>query len=245
MPLESPFAPITERVAALNARFAGHGAISVLSHALNDPMVGRLALVSSFGAESVVLLHMVSIIDRTVPVIFLDTEMLFEETLDYQETLAKTFGLSDIRRQRPDRIELFERDAENLLHQYDPDACCDLRKVRPLAKALQNFDGWITGRKRFQGGKRQDIEFFEADATGMKVNPLAFWSREDLKSYIENNNLPRHPLVAKGFPSLGCAPCTAPGPDQGDGRSGRWQGFEKTECGLHFGAAGISRKGLS
>lgn len=234
MPLEAPLAPLANRVAALNARFEGHGAISVLSHSLRDPEIGRLALVSSFGAESVVLLHMVSVIDRSLPVVFLDTEMLFAETLAYQRDLASRFGLSDIRRIRPSRAALFERDAENLLHQYDPDACCALRKVEPLERAMKGFDGWITGRKRFQGGVRKSLAFFEIDGAKIKVNPLAFWDRGDLKDYIANNNLPRHPLVNAGYPSLGCAPCTAPAPDEGDGRSGRWQNFEKTECGLHM-----------
>ena len=235
MPLEAPLAPVAERVAELNARYRGHGAVSVLSHALSDPQVGSLALVSSFGAESVVLLHLISIMDRTTPVLFIDTEMLFEETLTYQSELAEKLGLTDVRLIRADRAELFAEDNDGLLHQTDPDACCALRKTRPLQKALDDFDGWITGRKRFQGAQRAALDFFEDEGgRRIKVNPLAHWAPEDLQEYIDNNKLPRHPLVKRGFPSIGCAPCTtkvAPGEDP---RAGRWRGRQKDECGIHF-----------
>lgn len=236
MPLESPLAPLNDRVADLNKRFAHHGATAVLERALRDPQVGRLTMVSSFGAESVALLHMVSVIDRTVPVIFIDTEMLFEETLTYQAELADRLGLTDLRIVRPDRDRVFLTDSDAMLHRTDPDACCALRKTEPLDRALMPFDGWITGRKRYQGNTRAALEFFEAEAdTGrMKVNPLAHWNKSDVQEYIVNNRLPRHPLVKQGYPSIGCAPCTsrvAPGEDE---RAGRWRGREKAECGIHF-----------
>mgnify|MGYP001818449383 CR=1 FL=1 len=235
MPLEAPLAPAAERAADLNRRHRHHAGADVLAHALSDPQVGHTALVSSFGAESVVLLHMVSVIDRTTPVLFIDTEMLFPETLDYQRDLAERLKLTDIRIIRPDRDEVFLRDGSNTLHQTHPDACCTLRKARPLQQAVASFDGWITGRKRFQGGRRAALEFFEADTKNrIKINPLAHWSASDLQDYITNNRLPRHPLVTKGYPSIGCLPCTtrvAPGEDP---RAGRWRGQEKDECGIHF-----------
>ncbi|WP_102109231.1 phosphoadenylyl-sulfate reductase [Oceaniglobus roseus] len=236
MPLEAPLAPATERVAELNRRYAHHGATAVLAHALSDPQVGSLAMVSSFGAESVALLHMVSVIDRTVPVIFLDTEMLFPETLDYQQEVATRLGLSDLRIRRPDRDALFLVDPDAMLHKSDPDACCALRKTRPLQEALAPFDGWITGRKRYQGAARAALDFFEAEpGTGrIKVNPLAHWNRGDVQDYIVNNRLPRHPLVAKGYRSIGCAPCTSPVAAGEDERAGRWRGRDKDECGIHF-----------
>ncbi|NNF71354.1 MAG: phosphoadenylyl-sulfate reductase, partial [Rhodobacteraceae bacterium] len=210
MPLEAPLAPAAERAADLNARYRHHSANAVLEHSLSDAQVGRIALVSSFGAESVALLHMVSVHDRSVPVVFLNTQMLFAETLDYQRDLAEQLGLSDVRIIEPDRTELFLRDPEGELHLSDPDACCALRKIEPLDDALDPFDAWITGRKRFQGGQRQAMEFFEADDVGrIKVNPLAHWTPEDVQDYILNNRLPRHPLFARGFPSIGCAPCTS------------------------------------
>jgi len=234
MPLEFPMAPVATRVADLNARFALHGATAVLEHALSDPMVGRMAMVSSFGAESVALLHMLSVIDRKVPVIFLDTEMLFDETLTYQAQVAAHLGLSDVRIIRPDRDHMFLRDGEATLHRANPDACCALRKAEPLTRALAPFDAWITGRKRYQGGARRALAFFEADGPHIKVNPLAHWTRGDVADYITNNRLPRHPLVARGFASLGCAPCTATVAADEDARAGRWRGTEKAECGIHF-----------
>ncbi len=235
MPLEGPLESVTERAAALNARYAHHGATAVLEHTLADADVGRIALVSSFGAESVVLLHMLSLFDRKAPVLFLDTEMLFPETLAYQTDVAERLGLEDVRVLRADRAEIFARDPDGMLHQSNPDACCDLRKAEPLQAALGDFDAWITGRKRFQGGARLALDFFEVEAgRRIKVNPLAHWARDDVKDYIVNNRLPRHPLVARGFPSIGCAPCTSRVDMGEDDRAGRWRGSDKHECGIHF-----------
>ncbi|MCZ4351307.1 phosphoadenylyl-sulfate reductase [Roseovarius aestuarii] len=235
------------RADALNADYRHHSAIAVLARALHDPDLGQLALVSSFGAESVVLLHMVALARRDTPVIFLDTGMLFTETLVYQQELAERLRLSDLRIIRTDASALRNADPDDTLHQRDTDACCALRKTVPLANALEGFDGWITGRKRYQGGSRAGLEFFEADrATGrLKVNPLAHWAPGDARTYIEENRLPRHPLVAKGFPSIGCAPCTAPVAAGEDPRAGRWRGQEKTECGIHFTNGQLTRQGES
>ncbi|SHI37641.1 phosphoadenylyl-sulfate reductase [Wenxinia saemankumensis] len=232
MPLDATTAET--RAAALNARYRHHGATAVLEHALRDADVGQIALVSSFGAESVALLHLVAMVDRSVPVIFIDTRMLFAETLVYQQELAERLNLSDLRIIRPGREALFARDNENLLHQHDKDACCTLRKVEPLAGALSGFDAWITGRKRYQGGQRTALEFFEAADGRIKVNPLAHWSTGDVADYIAENRLPRHPLVAQGYPSIGCAPCTSRVKPGEDARAGRWRGEEKQECGIHF-----------
>ena len=225
---------VAARAADLNARYRHHAAADVLAHALRDPQVGRVALVSSFGAESVALLHMVSVADPALPVLFLDTQMLFPETLDYQRTLAERLGLTGIRVLTPSRTDTFLTDPDGDLHLADPDACCDLRKVAPLEAALSEFDAWITGRKRFHGGQRAALDFFEAEGDRIKVNPLAHWTREDVSDYIVNNRLPRHPLVARGFPSIGCAPCTTRVADGEDPRAGRWRGREKQECGIHF-----------
>ena len=235
MPLEHALAPVTDRVADLNARYRHHGAMQVLEHSLRDPMVGRIALVSSFGAESVVLLHMIAVLDRSTPVLFLDTEMLFPQTLAYQADVAERLRLTDVRVTTPDRTEMFLQDPEGLLHRSAPDACCALRKTRPLQKALGPFDAWITGRKRFQGGTREALEFFEVeDNRRIKVNPLAHWARDDVQDYMLNNRLPRHPMVARGYPSIGCAPCTSQVAQGEDARAGRWRGRDKEECGIHF-----------
>lgn len=226
---------VAERVAALNARYRHHSATAVLEHALKDPELGRVALVSSFGAESVVLLHLVSVIAPETPVIFVDTRMLFQETLDYQRDLAEKLPLCDIRTIRARKTRTDFEDPDGTLHQFSTDACCNVRKVEPLERALEGFDGWITGRKRFQNQDRGTIDFFENEGDfRIKVNPLAHWGREDLEEYIVNNALPRHPLVAKGYPSIGCAPCTSPVKPGEDPRAGRWRGSNKTECGIHF-----------
>ncbi len=228
-------APIAERVAALNARYRHHSATAVLEHALSDPDLGQVALVSSFGAESVVLLHLVSVLAPETPVIFVDTRMLFPETLDYQRSLAERLPLCDIRTIRARKTRTDFEDPDGTLHQFNTDACCNVRKVEPLERALQGFDGWITGRKRFQNQDRGTIDFFESEGDlRIKVNPLAHWGREDLEEYIVNNALPRHPLVAKGYPSIGCAPCTSPVKPGEDPRAGRWRGSQKSECGIHI-----------
>lgn len=235
MPLEHPLAPVAERVVDLNARYRHHGAMQVLEHSLSDPMVGPVALVSSFGAESVVLLHMISVLDRSTPVVFIDTEMLFAETLAYQREVAEKLRLTDVRVVTPDRAEMFLQDPDSLLHRGTPDACCALRKTQPLQRALGPFDAWITGRKRFQGGARGALEFFELeDRQRIKINPLAHWTRDDVQDYIINNRLPRHPMVAQGYPSIGCAPCTSRVAQGEDARAGRWRGRDKDECGIHF-----------
>lgn len=235
MPRDLHQGDVAERVAALNARYRHHSATAVLEHALRDDDLGRVALVSSFGAESVVLLHLVSVIAPETPVLFIDTRMLFQETLDYQREVAEKLHLCDIRTIRASQPRVAFEDPDGTLHQFNTDACCHVRKVEPLERALGEFDGWITGRKRYQGATRETVNFFEAEGDmRIKVNPLAHWDRADLEEYIVNNRLPRHPLVARGYPSIGCAPCTSPVKPGEDPRSGRWRGSQKTECGIHF-----------
>ena len=233
--------PLDGRLLTLNRVYKDKDAQDVLEHALVS--FSDMALVSSFGAESVVLLHMAAQVTPDVPVLFIDTEMLFAETLAYQRDVAIQLGLTDVRVIRAKRETLFEQDNENLLHLHDPDACCALRKTDPLQRALQGFDGWISGRKRVQGGDRAALDVFEierplARLPRTKVNPLAHWDTSDLRSYIETHNLPRHPLVAKGYPSVGCSPCTTKVQNGENARAGRWRNQTKTECGIHFGAKG-------
>jgi len=235
MPRDLPQGSVADRVATLNARYRHHGATAVLEHALKDADLGQVALVSSFGAESVVLLHLVSVVAPETPVLFVDTRMLFQETLDYQRQLAEELHLCDVRTIRAPQPRVAFEDPDGTLHQFNTDACCAVRKVEPLERALQPFDGWITGRKRYQGAGRAEVEFFEAEGDlRIKVNPLAHWGKEDIQDYMINNRLPRHPLVAKGYPSIGCAPCTSPVKPGEDERAGRWRGTAKTECGIHF-----------
>ena len=235
MPRDLNRNPVADRVATLNARYKHHWGTAVLEHALKDDDLGRVALVSSFGAESVVLLHLVSVIAPETPVLFVDTRMLFQETLDYQRDLAEKLHLCDIRTIRANPARVNFEDPDGTLHQVHTDSCCNVRKVEPLERALSKFDGWITGRKRFQNADRGTIDFFENEGDfRIKVNPLAHWGREDLEEYMVENRLPRHPLVAKGYPSIGCAPCTSPVKPGEDPRAGRWRGSQKTECGIHI-----------
>lgn len=195
--------------------------------------IGRLAVVSSFGAESAVLLHMVAQIDRQHPVIFIDTLMLFRETLDYQNRLADTLGLLNVISIGPDPDHLNLRDPDDRLHQTRPDACCHIRKTEPLDRALQGYDGWITGRKRFQNSSRMSLAIFERDGLRLKINPLAHYGPAQISDYMDRFNLPRHPLVNVGYKSIGCAPCTSPVRAGEDPRAGRWRGLDKSECGIH------------
>lgn len=223
------------RAAVLSRIYTGLSAEDMLREALLGDLKGRIAMVSSFGAESIALLLLISKVDPATPVIFLNTEMLFPETLAYQAEVARCLGLTDLRVIHPKDGDLLREDPYNDLHLTIPDACCDLRKTRPLSQALAGFDGWITGRKRYQSGARADLPQFETDKAGrLKLNPLADWGQGDAASYIRQNDLPPHPLVAQGYPSIGCAPCTSKVASGEDPRAGRWRGLEKTECGIHF-----------
>ena len=197
----------------------------------------RLALVSSFGTESAILLHLVARVDPDIPVLFLDTGMLFAQTLDYRRGLAKQLGLTAVHDLRPRFEDLATRDPDAELWQADTDACCSIRKVLPLDRALEGFDAWMTGRKRFHGGDRLRLPVVEHAEHHVKFNPLANWSRVDLDSYSAEYDLPAHPLAGAGFPSVGCWPCTRPAEDDENVRAGRWAGSQKTECGIHTARA--------
>ena len=231
---------LTTTVQHLNRDMRHHAAVDVLRAGLTA--VPRVAMVSSFGAESVVLLHLVAQVDADLPVLFIDTELLFAETLIYQQDLTEALGLSNVTILRSGHIA--RNDPHNRLHQRDADACCALRKSRPLNAALDGFDGWITGRKRFQSADRAALDHFEVDPNDrLKINPLAYWRPGDVQDYIAENNLPRHPLVARGYPSIGCMPCTTPVKPGEDPRAGRWRNTEKDECGIHFADGKVVRSG--
>ena len=193
----------------------------------------KIALVSSFGAESAVLLHLVAQVKPDMPVLFLDTGMLFGQTLDYRKSLAARLGLTDVRDLRPQFQDLATGDPKADLWKTDIDGCCHIRKVLPLDRALGGFDAWITGRKRFHGGDRLRLAVVEQTPEHVKFNPLANWGKADLDAYIAEHDLPPHPLVEFGYASVGCWPCTKPVEEGEDVRAGRWAGSEKTECGIH------------
>jgi phosphoadenosine phosphosulfate reductase len=226
-----------DRAAALTLAYAGASAEAILAGTLAE-FGDKVALVSSFGADSAVLLHMVSRIDPGLPVLMIDTAMLFEETLAYQRELARTLGLTNVQHLRPDPADLAALDPDASLHRRDPDACCVIRKVAPLDRALRRWPVTISGRKRHQTAARAGLAAFEADGDRLKVSPLADWDRAAVAAYLETHALPRHPLVARGFRSIGCRPCTTPVGEGEDDRAGRWRGSDKVECGIHLGPDG-------
>lgn len=229
--------PATTRVSAvslLNRAFAGVEAEALMRFAIEQLFRDRIALVSSFGAESAVLLHMAARIEPTLPVLFLDTGKLFAETLDYRDRLVARLGLRNVRTITPDAGDLSRADPDGELHAQAPDECCRIRKVEPLAVALAGYEAWITGRKRFQGGGRQNLTTFDEQDGRIKLNPLADWSPARILAHLRDHNLPEHPLAARGFASIGCAPCTSHTHAGEAARAGRWRGTAKTECGIHL-----------
>jgi phosphoadenosine phosphosulfate reductase len=225
---------ILAKLGQLQDAAKGRDAHGILQLALEGEFKGKSAVVSSFGAESAVLLHMVAEIDPATPILFLNTGKLFGETLRYRDRLQDLLGLGDVRSLAPNPADRAKLDPEGVLWSKDTDACCDFRKVIPLKRALEPFAAQITGRKRFQTRERaemQAVEFFEGR---FRFNPLADWSLADLEAYTETHNLPRHPLVEDGYPSIGCMPCTRRVAAGEDYRAGRWAGLEKDECGIHL-----------
>ena len=227
---EAAASRLTEKFVALDAQ-------KLLRLAIEDLFPGRIALVSSFGADSAVLLHMLSEINPATPVIFLNTLHLFPETLAYRDQLIAKLGLTNVDTLLPDEKILAQEDPDKFLWASNPDRCCEIRKVLPLAKALQGYDAWITGRKRFQAATRAALPLFEADGARIKVNPLATWTQADIDEYFTAHDLPRHDLIAKNYFSIGCVPCTSSVKPGEDLRAGRWRGRGKTECGLHVATA--------
>lgn len=224
-----------DRVADLNTRYRHYGTSYLLEAVLTRDIFDRIAMVSSFGADSAVLLHLIAQIDRDVPVLFIDTALLFEETLTYQQTLADHLGLTNVKVLRASKRTIEAVDPYGALRFSNPDACCALRKTQPLNDALQGYDAWITGRKRHQAQTRKGLHYFDLDegTARIKINPLIDWKPARIAAHLNTHNLPRHPLVAKGYPSIGCAPCTTRVAQGEDARAGRWRGLGKTECGLH------------
>lgn len=217
----------------LNNMFRGRDTIEMLTVLLKENMLGDAAIVSSFGAESAVLLHLIGGIDRSVPVLFLETGKHFPETLAYRDLLVERIGLTDLRNITPDSANLAKKDETGLRWSYDPDGCCEIRKVIPLKAALAPFDAQFSGRKAFQSSTRAALPRFEIEGGRLKVNPLADWNKDRLDAYMAEHDLPSHPLVEQGYPSIGCAPCTSKVLPGEDARSGRWKGWDKVECGIH------------
>lgn len=240
---------VSPRLQELRAQYGALDGTALLEAMIKNVFQGDIAAVSSFGAESAVLLHMVAEVDPTVPVIFLNTGKLFGETLRYRDRLQERLGLTDLRAAAPHPDDLARKDPNGVLWNADLDGCCFVRKVLPLERALKGFSASITGRKRFQTSTRASMETIEEEAvrgtgeagvsqaslgTRFKINPLARWGQEELDAYMEQHRLPRHPLVKDGYLSIGCMPCTERVPEGGSYRDGRWAGTDKDECGIHL-----------
>ncbi len=224
---------LADRLAQLRARYDGLGGVELLRPLIETEFPGTMAVVSSFGAESAVLLDMVARVDPTVPVLFLNTGKLFGETLRYRDRLQDVLGLTDLRVLHPHPKDTATLDPNGMLWSQNPDACCHFRKVLPLERGLKGFEAQITGRKRFQTGARAQMHTIEVADGRFKINPLASWDLAQLNAYMETHKLPPHPLVKDGYLSIGCMPCTDRVKEGEDYRSGRWAGLDKDECGIH------------
>lgn len=235
--------PAAAHAELLNERYAHWRTRDLLDDLIHREFAGQIALVSSFGAESVVLLHLAASVDRAIPVVFIDSGKMFGSTHRYRDEIVSLLGLKEVRIARPEPAVLTTHDTDSGLWLRDPDKCCAIRKVAPLSRALSGFDAWISGRKRFQGGTRAELPLVEADGDQLKINPLADWTKDDVGTYRALHELPEHPLVADGFRSIGCMPCTTRVAEGEDERDGRWRGQNKTECGIHFGLASFETDG--
>lgn len=239
MPTSSTVSTTEALAARLRGAYGHLESAALLEALLESELGGKIMMTSSFGAEAVVLLDLVATVDPTIPVIFLDTRRLFGETLRYQRQVTEILGLEDVRIIKPDSGDLENIDPDDMLFATDTNKCCEIRKVLPLQKSLETlkksgFKGWITGRKRIQNEHRESLESIEAADNFIKINPLLHWSDSDIKDAFLAKNLPPHPLVADGFKSIGCMPCTVRTEEGADARSGRWAGQDKTECGIHL-----------
>ena len=228
-------ADIRETARQLDAAYQGLPIEALLDDAVHKLFPGKIALLSSFGTEAAVVLHYLAQVDKSVPVLFLETGKHFMETLMYRDILIDRFGFTDARSLEPAAADLAREDPAGDLWSKNPDRCCHLRKVIPLDTALREFDAWVTGRKRFQTSQRAALPFAEVADGRIKINPLARWSAPEINQAFKDFRLPRHPLFDDGFASIGCAPCTRRILEGEDSRAGRWSGSEKTECGIHFG----------
>lgn len=225
---------LARRLEFLNKKYGEASPSEILRVMIQEEFPGKVALVSSFGTESAALLHLISEIDKSAPVVFLDTGKLFGETKRYRDQLIKLLGLTAVQSVAPDPAALAARDPKGVLWSQNPDACCILRKVEPLERALKPYDAWFTGRKAFQAASRKALPVFEIEGNRIKVNPIVRWTKADIDSYFDQHDLPHHPLEADGYLSIGCMPCTSRVEPGEDARAGRWRGSDKIECGIHL-----------
>lgn len=226
------------QAAELQARFGGADPAHVIAAAA-EAFPDRIAAVSSFGADSAVLLHLIAEVDKSLPIVFLDTGKHFGETLEYRDALVSDLGLSGLRVVEPEPVALSAADPRGDLFGADTEACCAVRKVEPMARGVAPFAAWFTGRKRFQAATRASLPVFEAVGPRIRINPLADWDADRLAAYADAHALRLNPLVPYGYLSIGCFPCTRAVEAGENARAGRWAGQAKTECGIHL--SGLDR----
>lgn len=243
--LEIENGSVEEEVRALEARYGHLEPELVIELAIDRFFAEEIATVSSFGAESAVLLHMIAQVDPTLPVLFLETGKHFDATLAYRDTLAGQLGLTNVIDVKPRERTVKEKDPFGIMFSVDKDGCCHIRKVEPLARAVDPYRAWFTGRKQFQATTRAALPAFEAVGPRVRINPLARWRSADLAAYMRDHHLPAHPLVAEGYRSIGCQACTRPVADGEDERAGRWAGTNKVECGIHLSGLEGSLRNIS
>lgn len=230
-----------EKLTELQRKYGALDAKDLLREMIGSVFKGKIALISSFGADAALLLSLVAEIDNKTPVLFLETYKHFPETLQYVETIKNKLGLQNLIFLTPDPEMLKRIDEKGDLWSSNPDRCCWLRKVEPLDRYVKDtgLEALITGRKRYQNSERSTLETIELDDKNIfRINPLANWDKARQKEEAAKRNLPAHPLVAQGYLSIGCAPCTSPVKAGEDERAGRWRhtakgNEQKTECGLH------------
>ena len=217
----------------LNKKFEISSPEEIIKKSLNL-FEKKIIYISSFGTESAIILHMISEVDKNVPIALLNTNFLFDKTLDYKNKLINILKLNNFLEIFPDNSDLKDHDLKNDLWKSNVEKCCHIRKVKPLNKLLKKYDAWISGRKAYQGGERKEIKPFEYNDGKIVVNPLANYEQRQVSEYFKNNNLPLHPLIEEGYLSVGCTNCTFKASNINDPRSGRWINQTKTECGIHY-----------
>lgn len=222
-----------EEIEALSQDFEAKTPQEIIQWAV-DTFWPQVALSSSFQTQSMPLLHMASRARRDLLVFFLDTGYHFWDTLIFREQIASEWHLNVLDLYRDSRWDVFAKQHGRTLPGEDANLCCFLNKVQPMQKALKDMKAWISGIRRDQTSVRAHAKILELQDDGLlKINPLLNWTKADIKRYAEENNLPSHPLLEKGYRSIGCAPCTIAIGLNDDERAGRWSGRAKIECGLH------------
>ena len=219
---------------SLNEDYNNLSPMEIIEQSINDVFKNEIAYVCSFGTESAIILHMISKTEKNLPIILINTNFLFDETLKYKNYLLKKLSLKNFIEIFPDKTDLYSEDNNNILWRTDQDRCCNIRKVLPLQKELKKYKAWISGRKSYHNGERRSLKPTEILNRKIVVNPLANIKKDFVDSYFEKENIDRHPLFEKGYLSIGCIHCTQKAINPNDPRSGRWSDKIKTECGIHY-----------